>query len=96
MKLFLGVHVTIEWASPDSDADSIGLIQSMGGTIQSAAIRNGADLPYIFMNDAYDGQPVLPGYGVERLEKLRGIANTYDPEGIFQRLQNGGWLLSRA
>ena len=48
------------------------------------------------MNDAYDGQAVLKGYGGGNFEKLRTIALAYDLDGVFQRLQNGGWLLSRA
>lgn len=72
------------------------LIQAVGNDIHSIATVNGADLPYRFMNDAYDGQPVLPGYGAQNLDKLRSIAKAYDPEGVFQKLQNGGWLLSRA
>ena len=71
-------------------------MQNMGETIESSSIKHGADLHYRFMNDAYDGQAVLAGYGAENLEELRRIALAYDPNGIFQRLQNGGWLLSRA
>ena len=90
-----GVHVTMEWDSPHDDAQAIGLIQNMGQAIRLSAIKHDADIPFIFMNDAYDGQQVLSGYGAGNLAKLRNIAKAYDPEGVFQRLQNGGWLLSR-
>lgn len=71
-------------------------MHSIGETIESSSIKHGAALPYRFMNDAYDGQAVLAGYGTENLERLRTIALAYDTDGVFQRLQNGGWLLSRA
>lgn len=41
-------------------------------------------------------QNPLASYGNETLEKLKEIAGKYDPEGVFQTLQNGGWLLSMA
>ena len=85
----------MQWDSPNVDALAIELIQRMGETIRSLAIKHGAQLSYRFMNDAYDGQQVLSCYGARNLERLRKIAQAYDPEGIFQRLQNGGWLLSR-
>ena len=86
----------MEWDSSVDDARAVRLIQSMGERILSSAIKHGADLPYRFMNDAYDGQLVLPGYGAGNIENLRKIAQAYDPERVFQRLQNGGWLLSKA
>ncbi|KAL8823524.1 MAG: hypothetical protein Q9191_005777 [Dirinaria sp. TL-2023a] len=90
------VHVTIEWTSVNDDARAIGLIQKLGESIRSFAVEHDADLSYRFMNDAYDGQAVLSSYGPKNVELLRNIARAYDPEGVFQKLQNGGWLLSRA
>ncbi|KAL9051001.1 MAG: hypothetical protein Q9162_006296 [Coniocarpon cinnabarinum] len=88
-----GVHVTMNWASAEEDAHAIEIIHKMGAAIQSAAVENDADLPFRFMNDAYDGQKVFEGYGAANLQRLQQIA-AYDPEGMFQHLQNGGWLLS--
>ncbi|KAL9082402.1 MAG: hypothetical protein Q9159_006445 [Coniocarpon cinnabarinum] len=87
------VHVTMNWASAEEDAHAIEIIHKMGAAIQSAAVENDADLPFRFMNDAYDGQKVFEGYGAANLQRLQQIA-AYDPEGMFQHLQNGGWLLS--
>lgn len=84
------------WDSPNDDTRIFDLMHRMGDTILSSAVRHGADLSYRFMNDAYDGQPVLSGYGAGNLHRLRPIAQAYDPHSVFQRLQNGGWLLSRA
>ncbi|KAL1979197.1 hypothetical protein VTN96DRAFT_6519 [Rasamsonia emersonii] len=89
------VHVTIEWYSAEDDAQAMGLIRSMGQSIAMSASQHGSDLAYRFMNDAYDGQAVLSSYGAGNMEKLWKISQAYDPEGVFQRLQNGGWLLSR-
>lgn len=53
-------------------------------------------LDFIFLNDASHDQNPLASYGTENLAKLREISRAYDPEQIFQKLQNGGFLLSRA
>ncbi|KAI1178838.1 FAD-binding domain-containing protein [Nemania sp. FL0916] len=58
--------------------------------------ERGSYLPYIFMNDSSRDQNPLAAYGPENLAKLRHIALKYDPEQLFQRLQNGGFLLSKA
>lgn len=71
-------------------------MHTLAETIESSSIKHSADLSYRFMNDAYDGQAVLAGYGADNLESLRRIALAYDVDGVFQRLQNGGWLLNRA
>ena len=85
----------MEWTSVHDDARAIELTQKLGESIRSFAVKHDADLSYRFMNDAYDGQSVLSGYGAGNVELLRNIAQAYDPEGVFQKLQNGGWLLSR-
>lgn len=85
----------MQWESPGDDAAAIGLIHSIGKSISMSASRHNSSLAYRFMNDAYDGQNVLSSYGPGNMEKLWQISRAYDPEGIFQRLQYGGWLLSR-
>ena len=77
------------------DVRVISLVQDLGHKILASATKHNADLPYRFMNDAYDGQKVLSGYGADNLVRLKKVAKAYDPEGVFQKLQNGGWLLSK-
>ncbi|KAI0425480.1 hypothetical protein F5Y09DRAFT_352244 [Xylaria sp. FL1042] len=89
-----GVHVTISWTSPEDDTDAKKLIYDMGESIAQSSALQGAELAYRFMNDAHQGQPVFTGYGAKNMRLLMQISSEYDPEGVFQRLQNGGWLLS--
>lgn len=96
LKCFTGVHVTINWNSSDDDASAKALVHEIGDNIEEIASRHGSELMYRFMNDAYDGQDVFGGYGLGNLQKLSCIAQAYDIDGIFQELQNGGWLLTRA
>jgi hypothetical protein len=53
-------------------------------------------IPFLYMNDAARDQNPLASYGSESLAKLKAVAKKYDPRHVFQTLQNGGFLLSRA
>jgi len=63
---------------------------------ESIAKKNNTYLPYQYSNYASRDQNPLASYGDHNLVKLKEIALCYDPEQVFQTLQNGGWLLSRA
>lgn len=43
------------------------------------------------MNDAADYQDVYTSYGEENKDRLRQIAEKYDPDGFMNR--QGGWQL---
>lgn len=58
--------------------------------------ERGLHLPFLFMNDASRDQDPLASYGQDNLAKLRRIARKYDPAQVFQKQQNGGFLLSKA
>jgi len=58
--------------------------------------KNNTFIPYRYTNyAAYDQNP-LASYGAENLQKLRDVASRYDKDQVFQKLQHGGWLLSKA
>ncbi|KAL4751911.1 hypothetical protein BDW72DRAFT_202658 [Aspergillus terricola var. indicus] len=50
---------------------------------------------FVYMNDASRDQNPLVSYGRENLGRLKDISRKYDPDQVFQELQNGGFLLSR-
>ncbi|KAM3515926.1 hypothetical protein MY11210_000466 [Beauveria gryllotalpidicola] len=54
------------------------------------------EIPFIFMNDASRDQNPLASYGPANLARLKAVACKYDGEKVFQKLQNGGFLLSKA
>ncbi|PYI06881.1 6-hydroxy-D-nicotine oxidase [Aspergillus sclerotiicarbonarius CBS 121057] len=62
---------------------------------EEAAKRTGVYLPYKYSNYAARDQDPLASYGEENVRRLKEVARKYDPEGVFQELQNGGWLLSK-
>ena len=53
-------------------------------------------MPYIYPNDASASQNVLASFGSSNLNYIKAIAKEYDPQGYMQRLQNDGYLISKA
>jgi FAD/FMN-containing dehydrogenase len=37
----------------------------------------------------------MRSYGEDNVEKLKDVAAKYDPDGVFQQLQNDGFLLRK-
>ncbi|KAI0395378.1 hypothetical protein F5Y17DRAFT_424098 [Xylariaceae sp. FL0594] len=87
---------TIQWQGDGHDAEALAAIQSLGQTVADSSAKYGAALPFRFMNDANHAQDVFKSYGDSNLARLRQIAAKYDPNGVMQKLQNDGWLLSKA
>jgi hypothetical protein len=56
----------------------------------------GSHLAFKYMNDASRDENPLASYPAANLARLKSIAATYDPAGVFQTLQNGGFLLSKS
>lgn len=50
--------------------------------------------PFIYLNYASPKQDPLCGYGSESVAFMKKVAEKYDPTGVFQRLQPGGFKLS--
>lgn len=60
------------------------------------AQQMGLEHRYIFANYAWPTEPVMAGYGEERLAFLRKVAAKYDPEGFFQGQFVGGFKIERS
>ncbi|KAL5050787.1 hypothetical protein BDW71DRAFT_194511 [Aspergillus fruticulosus] len=65
-------------------------------TVEETAKKNGSYLPFRYANYAVPDQDPLVSYGEEKLSTLREVAEKYDPERIFQVLQNGGLAVHMA
>lgn len=91
-----GWTTTIDWSQAADD----DLVRSVSiettRTWAELGSERGSDLSFLYMNDASRDQNPLASYGSENLETLKQIALRYDPEQLFQTLQNGGFLLNRA
>ncbi|KAF2018537.1 FAD-binding domain-containing protein [Aaosphaeria arxii CBS 175.79] len=83
----------VEWSSLDDDQAAHDMLQTYGADVKSLAEARNVYLPYQFMNDASYTQNPLETYTAENLAIMQDVSSAYDPAGIFQRLQNGGFLL---
>lgn len=62
-------------------------------SVQTLAKDKGLLLDYLCMTFATASQKVLQSYGADNFRKLQEAAAKYDPEGVFQKWQNDGFLL---
>ncbi|KAH8901332.1 FAD-binding domain-containing protein [Thozetella sp. PMI_491] len=63
---------------------------------ESLGQARGLNLSYIYANDAARDQNPLATRDTETLDRLTQVSKKYDPSQMFQKLQNDGFLLSRA
>ena len=91
---FMGTPV--QWLNEKRTAEAHKYIVKMEGLINGAAKKHGKYLEYIFANDGATHQNVMRHYGAANLEKMKAASRKYDPAQVFQKLQFGGYLVSKA
>ncbi|PWY74045.1 FAD-binding domain-containing protein [Aspergillus eucalypticola CBS 122712] len=84
---------TCEWPKDGDDAAAQGAVNAMSVKVQCLAKERGLLLDYKCMTFATALQKVLGSYGAENIKRMHDVAAKYDPEGVFQKLQNDGFLL---
>ncbi|GKZ26172.1 hypothetical protein AbraIFM66951_010044 [Aspergillus brasiliensis] len=84
-----------DWKNLQDEERVRDAVRKIVDAAEFAAKRMGAYLPYKYSNYAAWDQDPLASYGTENVRRLKEVARKYDPEGVFQTLQNGGWLLSK-
>ncbi|KAB8220466.1 6-hydroxy-D-nicotine oxidase [Aspergillus novoparasiticus] len=85
---------TCEWPQEGSD-DAIAqqAVNKMSEMVHSLARETGLLLDFKCMSFAMASQRVLGSYGAENIKRMQEAAAKYYPEGVFQKLQYGGFLL---
>lgn len=86
----------VDWTDPQFDVQARQVAVDTTARWSQRAQERGVDLPFIYLNDASRDQNPLASYGAQNLAKLKTIAAKYDPKQVFQKLQNGGFLVSKA
>ncbi|KAL4961862.1 FAD-binding oxidoreductase [Aspergillus stella-maris] len=76
-----------------SDTEARSALDSLVEGAQESARSKGLLLNYLTSNFASAGQAVLQSYGAENLKLMQAAAQKYDPDGMFQKQQWGGFLL---
>lgn len=85
----------MEWQDSSDDAAVQFVLEMVHDNLTSLAAESSLMLDYQFMNHAGPLQTVLDSYGPTNLDRLRSVAQTYDPTGLLQNLQNDGFLLRK-
>ena len=85
----------VQWTDDKDDDMARSQIRQLISSIESTAKSRSLLLDFHFMNDASYIQSPLKSYGDESLAFLRDESRRWDPEGVFQRLQNDGYLLDK-
>lgn len=83
-----------EWVDDKDDELARSQLVQVFSSIESAAKSRGLLFDFKFMNDASHSENPLKSYGSESIAFLSEASRKWDPEGVFQRLQNSGFLLS--
>lgn len=87
---------SVQWKSDANTQAAFAAVQATCGAVKTASITNQVSLPNLFQNDANYAQNVLASYGAASLARLKATSLKYDPHRVFQKLQNSGFLLSKA
>lgn len=64
--------------------------------MQAAAAEKELLLSFLGMTFATGSQKVLKSYGDANAKKMQEVADKYDSEGVFQKLQHNGFLLRKS
>lgn len=91
--ILIGWVFTCEWPKDGDDAAAQSAVDIMSEKVQYLAKDKGLLLDFKCMSFATALQRVLGSYGVDNIKRMQEVAAKYDPEGVFQKLQNGGFLL---
>ncbi|CAN8100049.1 unnamed protein product [Discula destructiva] len=89
--------ITAEWVRGSADDAVVEQAhEDLLRSVEGIAREKGLLLDFICPSFANAGQNVLASFGKENLKKYQEVASKFDPEGLFQRFQNGGLLLRNA
>lgn len=88
------MHVSFWWDDQSDDDTVYEWVHSFWTQVIAKAQDMGIYNEYIYMNYASMFQDPITGYGEANKDRLRKIANVYDPSGVYQTLQPGYFKLN--
>lgn len=93
--LIIGFLILADWTNLEDETRVREGVHRIVDAAEDTAKKNGTYLPFKYSKYSAPDQDPIATYGSENVQKLRKIDLQYDPECVFQKLQNGGWLLSK-
>ncbi|KAL9067841.1 MAG: hypothetical protein Q9157_006682 [Trypethelium eluteriae] len=85
----------VQWNDDANDGEARSQISQLISSLKSTCKTRGHLLDFHFMNDCSYTQSPFQGYGKENLAFLKATAAEWDLQGVFQKLQSSGFLLSK-
>ncbi|KAI9038096.1 oxidoreductase FAD binding domain protein [Aspergillus affinis] len=62
--------------------------------LHNANRKNKISSEFVYMGDAGEWQDPFAGFPAENVRRIKVIQKNYDPQGVFTRLNTGGFKLS--
>lgn len=91
-----GWTTLVDWTDPAHDDQVRAVSIETTRQWEKLGRGRGLHLPFLYQDDCSRDQNPLASSGEENLAKLRQVALKYDKSQFFPRLQNGGFVLSKA
>ncbi|KAK2750066.1 hypothetical protein FQN57_004558 [Myotisia sp. PD_48] len=88
--------VLAQWDNEKDREDVHNILESIVDYMNNQALATDNLLSYRFMNDSGHMQNVIGSYGEKSVAKMKAASRKYDVDQVFQKLQNGGWSVSKA
>jgi FAD/FMN-containing dehydrogenase len=86
---YLNILAPSAWLHEKDDEAVSAFVEKMFGRVVEEGKRRGLHREFIYMNYASARQDVLKGYGKDNYDRLKGVAEKYDPNQVFQKLMPG-------
>lgn len=91
---FIAFNLYTRWSNAADDAVVKKFTQGALDALEKASRAQGLYYPFLYLNDAGGDEDVYSFYGKGKsLARMRAIRRQYDPNGVFQTLQPGGFKL---
>lgn len=87
------ILLTGSWEDPLQDEQATSIMTDLGLRLEAVAKARGKSRSFKYMNYAHQRQDVIAGFGEKSKAFLKQVAAKYDPNGVFQKLQQGGFKL---
>jgi FAD/FMN-containing dehydrogenase len=86
---YLNILAPSAWLDEKDDDVVFAFVEKVFGRAVEEGKRRGLHRDFIYMNYASERQDVLKGYGEENYQRLKRVAEKYDPNQVFQKLAPG-------
>jgi hypothetical protein len=89
----VSILILLYWQNESDDQTVLSTAREIIEAIDKDASLKGSNVPFKYLNYAFNFQDPISSYGPENQKKLRDASRKYDPDGLFQKGVPGGFKL---